>query len=331
MSIQKINNSWHVRTYIKINGKLKQTHKTFNSKKKAIEWERENIKSKNDILFLDLYKLYFNEFLKKNKGSTMEYKKSLFKNHLVFFKDFYFKDINKAEIKKFQFYLLDKNYKNNYLIKIQKELKNILNFADELGLNKVNFKIVTNNNHSEKINIITEEEFLNILEEINNLDYKIFLMVAFYTGARIGEIQALGKKDIFDCKISITKNLYKNILDVPKTKNSVRDITIPFFLNEMLSKYSKKKNRLFTFDVSNLRKKFKKICYKKLKKNVRLHDLRHSHATFLLNEGILINNISARLGHSTITTTLNIYGHNYDDYDYKITDIIEKKYLEHKK
>lgn len=44
-------------------------------------------------------------------------------------------------------------------------------------------------------------------------------------------------------------------------------------------------------------------------KTITLHQFRHSHATMLLTEGIIINEVSRRLGHSRVSTTLDVYTH----------------------
>ena len=58
---------------------------------------------------------------------------------------------------------------------------------------------------------------------------------------------------------------------------------------------------------------------------IRIHDLRHSHASFLLNNGANILAVSKRLGHATITQTLETYAHLLSETDEKMMEIIEKK------
>lgn len=59
-------------------------------------------------------------------------------------------------------------------------------------------------------------------------------------------------------------------------------------------------------------------------KAIRVHDLRHSHASLLINMDINILTISERLGHEDIQTTLNIYGHLYPSKAEQIADTLEK-------
>ena len=58
---------------------------------------------------------------------------------------------------------------------------------------------------------------------------------------------------------------------------------------------------------------------------IRLHDLRHSHASFLLNNGANILAVSKRLGHATVTQTLETYAHLMQDTEEQMMEIIENK------
>ena len=55
---------------------------------------------------------------------------------------------------------------------------------------------------------------------------------------------------------------------------------------------------------------------------MRFHDLRHTHATLLIANGINMKTVSSRLGHSNISTTMNIYTHPLSDNDKKASNMI---------
>lgn len=61
------------------------------------------------------------------------------------------------------------------------------------------------------------------------------------------------------------------------------------------------------------------------KRDYTFHALRHSHVAFLLSQGIDIYAISKRLGHSNMTTTINVYAYLIDEYKHKLDDEIEQK------
>ena len=66
-------------------------------------------------------------------------------------------------------------------------------------------------------------------------------------------------------------------------------------------------------DQSNLRKDFKAVVEKAGLPEIRFHDLRHTAASLMLNNGIPAIVVSRRLGHSKPSTTMDIYGHLYHE------------------
>ena len=59
-------------------------------------------------------------------------------------------------------------------------------------------------------------------------------------------------------------------------------------------------------------------------KRIRIHDLRHSHASMLICNGMNIVSVSKRLGHSDVNMTLKVYTHLLDKYDSQMMDFLEK-------
>ena len=205
-----------------------------------------------------------------------------------------------------------------------------------------------------------------LLNEEENKQMVLFIKMALVTGMRRGEMLALQWDDVDFAKntihvrhsLSYTKER-GYFLTQPKTKNSVRKIAPPKkFMAELKKHIHKKKiERMeakelweggkykFVFS-SDLGKpyhldapnrwwnRFHERIDKKLKernepplKRIRLHDLRHTAATNLINKGANKHSISKRLGHSNIQTTLNIYGHYLEEADQKIADMLEEDYL----
>ena len=81
---------------------------------------------------------------------------------------------------------------------------------------------------------------------------------------------------------------------------------------------------IFRHQKTSYTAKFKKVVLKVLKKDLRIHDLRHSHASFLINNGVDILLISQRLGHSNIAMTLNVYSHLYPSKENEAIELINK-------
>jgi len=180
------------------------------------------------------------------------------------------------------------------------------------------------------INHLTIKEIKQVLDECKKSypEYYPLLYVFCGTGAREGEIFALTKED-FNYKeksILINKQFTKNKLYLkPKTEQSNRKIYIFEELAEILKNHIKKldkdnpllfPNRAGNYhNSSNFRVRFwyklLEIC--KIKKRVRLHDLRGSYIDLLLSMGLSVKFAQNQVGHSKSETTLNIYAKNNQD------------------
>lgn len=182
------------------------------------------------------------------------------------------------------------------------------------------------------------EEFKEFRKLITNdeISYDLFFTIAFFTGMRMGEILALNWYDVnlITSTIHVTKTAYfvnnVNHINSTKTRAGTRLITINNKLTEMLSDWKEKQEDLlkeFTKDTESLQiiqstpiaitknmvdKKFKQILSRNNNlKKIRIHDLRHSHASLLINQGEDYLVVKERLGHASITTTIDTYSHLY--------------------
>lgn len=152
---------------------------------------------------------------------------------------------------------------------------------------------------------------------------RMAFQVLYWCGLRIGELLALTPADIdLDGHImSISKTLQKvdgrYMVTTPKTEKSKREITLPAFLCDELAGYMKrlyglkKKDRLFDFTKDKLRTDLIRGSKESGVPQIRLHDLRHSHASLLIELGVSPLVIAERLGHDSVQTTLNTYAHLY--------------------
>ncbi len=165
------------------------------------------------------------------------------------------------------------------------------------------------------------------------------VMVALNTGMRIGEVLGLKWSDINfkDKIIHVQRSLSATasqglLLEEPKTKGSRRQIPVSAHVIENLQMFQEKQEHfanligdifqneehlVFCNSFGNLMSpsNFSSRYFKRMLKlagidsSFTFHDLRHTHATLLLQQGINIKVISARLGHSSITITLDTYAH----------------------
>ncbi len=113
----------------------------------------------------------------------------------------------------------------------------------------------------------------------------------------------------------------------PKTPKSNRTITLPKTIMNLVREYRfklydcKNSERLFPCSKSYFEWEMIRGCKLSGVKKIRIHDLRHSHASLLMNMGTPIKQISERLGHENIETTLQTYAHLYEN---KETELVEK-------
>lgn len=181
----------------------------------------------------------------------------------------------------------------------------------------------------------TKEEFDQFIPHVSDKPMsKVIFYLFFYSGIREGELLALTLNDFdFDKNtVSITKNYARvnnqDIIQTPKTPKSKRTITLPVEIMEMVKEYSdmlydyKPTDRLFPTQKSYLTREMVRGCKLSGVKKIRIHDLRHSHASLLIELGFAPLLISERLGHENVETTLNTYSHLYPNKHGEVAEIL---------
>lgn len=174
---------------------------------------------------------------------------------------------------------------------------------------------------------------INLLENDKSDNARV-IEFAVKTGLRRSEIWGLTWSDIdFDHnQLSVNKTLQKvgrkyQILPC-KTKSSVRNISLPMSLMPMLKMYKKEHpQNIYVFqnlDYDAVTAWFRKWQPMHNIPKIRFHDLRHTHASLLLYQGVDIKTISERLGHSNIGITMNTYTHVLKELDMKAAEAIDK-------
>ena len=154
-----------------------------------------------------------------------------------------------------------------------------------------------------------------------------------YTGLRIGELLALeyGDIDFKGCTINVNKSYQhingKDVVTPPKTPKSVRIVSIPEFLRDEIKNYTErlyglhKHDRIFPYTKSFFEHEMIRGTKDGEVKRIRLHDIRHSHASLLIEMGFSALAVADRLGHEKVETTLNTYSHLFP---HKRDEVAEK-------
>ncbi|MBQ8319156.1 MAG: site-specific integrase [Lachnospiraceae bacterium] len=184
----------------------------------------------------------------------------------------------------------------------------------------------------------TKEEFdryLDSMDKKKDAMYHLLFSLQYYCGFRIGETLALTKRDLdFDEKSIMISKTYdrrerRDIVTEPKTKSSVRKVFLPDALCDELKQYVESlykypmDERLFPVVVRAVEKKMHRQMEKVGIKNIiRVHDLRHSCASFYLSQGADMYAIQRLLGHASIDETIRTYSHFSPQQDRQIANLV---------
>ena len=326
----------------------KSTKRGFATKREAEEWLRNFLitqKADFDMKFEDFWKMYCADMETRLREHTMRTKKYIVELKIVpYFGDKRVNDIIAADIRQWQNELIKMGYSPTYLKTINNQLSAIFNYAVRYYDLKSNPCVKAGSmgkSKAEEMDFWTGEEFRKFIDSVMNkrLSYMAF-MTLYWTGMRMGELLALNPKDIDLEKrtISITKSYQrlgkKDVITPPKTPKSKRVITIPEFLaadikDYMDSLYDLQENdRLFPITKYYLEHEMQRGIKESGVKRIRVHDLRHSHASMLIELGFSPLEIANRLGHEKVETTLNTYAHLYPNKQTKLAERLDSEYRE---
>lgn len=194
------------------------------------------------------------------------------------------------------------------------------------------------------------QQFLSFAKETNDRNYALYF-IALVTGMRQGELLALKWQDVDLEKETLTVKLNLHRLpggglrlQKPKTKTSIRTIrlgkeTLKVLAEqkELTAKEKSLANGLWqdegyvfpssigsAMDASNLWKNFRRILKQSKLPGIRFHDLRHTAASLMLNNGVDVLVASRRLGHAKPSITLDVYGHLIPSSQAGVADVLDK-------
>lgn len=330
------NGTWYVMArYVNWKGERKQKCKRgFTTKKEAQEWERmfqlQN-SSDLDMSFEAFTELYIRDVKSRLKENTWLTKEHIIRTKILpFFGKLKISEISTKEIITWQNEMLayrdekKKPYSQTYLKTLHNQLSAIFNHAVRY--------YELHSNPAAKVGNMGSEEHREMLfwtkEEYNQFAFEMMdKPVSFYAfemlywcGIREGELLALTPADFdFDKEtVTINKSYQRlhgeDVITTPKTKKSNRTIKMPHFLCEEIQEYLgmlyglKKKDRIFTVTKSYLHHEMDRGAKAAGVKRIRIHDLRHSHISLLIDMGFSAVAIADRVGHESIEITYQ-YAH----------------------
>ena len=331
--------------YVNAAGKrIQHKREGFLLSREAKDYEKaflEKVNGSANMTFKSLCELYLNDCKARLKPTTYRGKKYLFYDKIIpFFKDTPITDITPAMIRSWQNNLLSHipAYSQTYVKTCNNQISALFNYAVRyygLKSNPVHIAGTIGKKHSGRLDFWTisdYERFISALPK-DERPFRIAFELLFFSGMRSGEMLALTVKD-FDATggtININKNFAhvdgKDYIMPPKTPKSKRVIALPPIVSQHLQEYiaalydPDPEERLFPMlNKYSLGKMLKKTAAVAGIKVIRVHDLRHSHASLLIELGFSPLLISERLGHENIETTLQIYSHLYPNKAAEVAD-----------
>ena len=328
--------TWRVVYRIKIwPDKIKQTTKRgFKTKREAVEFEKANDLTDSinlDMPLADFIKLYKLDVEFQIRESTMHTKDSIFQEKIIPYlgnmpvSAITNRDILQWENKMKTLHSANgKLYSQTYLKTVYNQLVALLNHAVKyygLKENPANHAPTLGSRKGKEMQIWTTEEYKQFRDAIEDKPLSFYAFeILYWCGLRVGELLALTRTDINLTKstISITKSLQhlkkRVIITPPKTAKGNRIIAIPNFLRDELKDFLqmqallKDDEPLFPITKHYLRYEIQRGCEASGVKQIRVHDLRHSHVSLLIDMGFSAVAIGDRVGHESASITYH-YAH----------------------
>lgn len=245
-------------------------------------------------------------------------------------------------------------YAQKYLTKIRTVFMGFLNWCEETYDIPNAYKMVRKPKRKEmkkEMQFWELNEFLHFEKVVDDIFWKTFFMGLFYSGCRVGEMLALSDNDVYLADGNYCFNISKNVtrktmsldekflVTAPKTSTSNRTVILPDVMTKQINLYREYKK---AHDLSGkfffggdrpvpqrtYQRYFDNYAKKAELKHIRIHDLRHSHASMLIHLNVPITVISKRLGHSSVKMTLERYSHCYSDGESVAVDALNNAILD---
>ncbi|MDD6120714.1 MAG: site-specific integrase [Selenomonadaceae bacterium] len=344
--------TWYVKfSYVDWKGNTRWTTKRgFKGKRAAEKYEREfkdKAKSTPDMTVRSLVELYLADAKLHIRESTYILRKRDLMNHVVpSLGDLKLSELTPLKMRKWQSELVtSKSARTNRALspatiqQIRTVFSIVLNYAIRFyGLSENPLRIAGKVNSGEstitrKSSIWTQDDFNKAIQYEERLDVRLVYYLLFFGGFRIGEVLALNVSD-FDFMsnvIHITKSYSSNSgkITATKTNSSVRDVTMPVSIMDMVHDYISRLEPVLSpvfssVSISIVERHIRQLAAAAGVPRIRVHDLRHSHASYLINHNVPITAISHRLGHKNANVTLSVYSHFYKSSDKSIADMLAK-------
>ena len=311
------------------------TKRGFLTQKEAKQWERENygtVQVRNKERTFKEVSLLWESACQASLEVQQKHKQA-FEKRFAAFQDRAIESITKADLIQWRMDLAEMEYGTRTKNSTISYVKGVFKFANDMYGTPDNAKMLKSLKMSDdetmkEMEVWTPAEFQRFLSVVDDPVYKCYFEFLFWTGCRRGEALALQKNDVSDgfATIRYSQRNRNKGLKPTKTKQ-VRRIQLDDQLwRDICPLLAEPGPYVFggekALTPNALNRYFNQKIDEAGVKRIRIHDLRHSHATWLINSGVNIVAVSKRLGHSNIEQTLKTYTHLLQQTDIQMMSTI---------
>lgn len=322
MSIIKEKNGTYTLSYTKrdmVTQSISRTKKRgFRTQKEAREYERSLSRESSVVTFKSLLNesMQSRELAKSTRYDTIK----TYEKYLKFLDCVPYETLTKPYLVNLRIKVSELPIANGTKNKILGIVRTTCKFAHDIydlednGVVLKKFKI-----QKKEMQVWTMEEYYQFEDALKTFAPKLvpFFHTLMFTGMRKGEARALlvDDLDVENATLNINKSMskYRTSIKSTKTDSSNRIIKLDAITLELLKPLKSNEKWLFgdynSLNLNTIELAFSKAIAISGVPKIRIHDLRHSHATYLICNGANIVAVSKRLGHSTIDMTLQTYTH----------------------
>lgn len=314
-----------------------KTKRGFETEDEAKAWEKEfsaEAVGSVDSTFASFYEVYSRDVRPRLREHTWITKKYMIEGKILpYFGNMRVNEIEPLDVVRWQNGLMahrnekGEPYSQTYLRTINNQLSAIFNHAVRyygLASNPCARTTRMGSSKGGEMLFWTRDEYLRFSDAVADKPESYYAFeILYWCGLRLGELLALTPSD-FDfarSELKVTKSYQRlqgrDVVTPPKTPKSVRDVVLPKFLGEELeqwvgSLFLDPDARIFTFTKAKLHHELDRGCKASHVKRIRVHDLRHSHVSLLIEMGFSAVAIAERMGHESSDITFR-YAHLFPD------------------
>lgn len=342
MAIYKTSNGkWEARiSYRDEYGDMKFKSKRFDLKREAVDFEYhfksslyDQVYEDNIVTFDQVYEDFIKNISINANQNTVNEKNRITNNFLHPLLGLKMNRITQRIYYDLWHDIASSNYSHSYKMKIIAQMKAIAYFAyvhynveDKTKTLPILRKPI---GETTEMVVWSQEEFEQFNSHVEDYTMKALFHTLYYTGLRRGECLALQKSDLNNGTLTINKAIkhFSNGFIPPKTESSIRKVKLSKAnIKKLLPLMETEGNFLFggheSISISMVQRTFKEAILSAGVPDIRVHDLRHSHASYLINNGANIVAVSNRLGHANTQTTLRVYTHLMQESQDELLDIL---------